>query len=420
MNSEGQRKGKIMRLLEILFVSTKLGLTAFGGPVAHLGYYHEEYVKRRKWLDERTYADLVALCHFLPGPASSQVGMGIGIMRGGLLGGLFSFIGFTMPSAIALTLFAFLSKSMDLGQSGWLHGLKLVAVAIVAQAIWGMGQKLAPDRARVTIVALAATFALLWPTTLSQVAIIVASGLGGLWLYRQREFHANTEMVVTGPAIEKQAGTNLKTVEKKVTIAKWTAILFLVTFVSLLFLLPLIREAGITSYTLSLFDSFYRAGSLVFGGGHVVLPLLEREVIPNGWVSEEQFLSGYGATQAVPGPLFTFAVYLGAISGGWWGAVIALIAIFLPAFLLIAGTLPFWNTLRNMPRVQRALLGVNAAIVGILVAAFYDPIWTSAVLTPQDFVCAMFLFVMLAFWKLPPWIVVVAGAVIGQLISWLV
>ncbi|MDP4096324.1 chromate efflux transporter [Paenibacillus sp. P96] len=381
--------------LEILGISTKLGLTSFGGPIAHLGYFHNEYVRRRKWLDEQSYADLVALCQFLPGPASSQVGIGIGLLRGGWIGALAAWIGFTLPSVLAMVLFAYLLQGTDMLNAGWVHGLKLVAVAIVAQAVWGMGQKLAPDRSRATVAILAAVIVLLWPTAVSQLVVVLAAAAAGLFLYR------NT----TAPAV-----ANMQT-----SVSRKAGAACLLLFAGLLLLLPLLR--GIfPSFGIALFDSFYRAGALVFGGGHVVLPLLEREAVPSGWLSGEQFLAGYGAAQAVPGPLFTFAAYIGAVAGGWQGALIATLAIFLPAFLLVAGALPFWALIRSMPRAQGALAGVNAAVVGILLAALYDPIWTSAVRGVLDFAVAAILFIMLVFWKLPPWVIVIAGVLGGTLI----
>ncbi|MDF2910992.1 MAG: chromate ion transporter family protein [Sporolactobacillus laevolacticus] len=388
-------KSKPRALLEVLAVSTKLGLTSFGGPIAHLGYFHDEYIRRRKWMDERSYADLLALCQFLPGPASSQVGIGIGIIRAGLLGGLIAWLGFTLPSVIALVLFAFLLQGFDIGSAGWIHGLKLVAVAIVAHAILGMGQKLTPDRNRVTIAIIAASVTLLWQTAFSQLLLIAAAGLIGLWMYRKAAIPDAPDLPVP--------------------VSRWFALMCLVVFLGLLIALPLLRQFSTTGW-LPLFDSFYRAGSLVFGGGHVVLPLLEREVVPTGWVSREDFLAGYGAAQAVPGPLFTFAGFLGAMASGISGAVIATAAIFLPSFLLIMGALPFWSSLRKSPKAQGALIGINAAVVGILLAALYNPLWTTAILSPVDFALAAILFVMLVFWKLPPWIVVIAGAAGGTII----
>ncbi|WP_151737500.1 chromate transporter ['Paenibacillus yunnanensis' Narsing Rao et al. 2020] len=391
-------KSKPRALLEVLAVSTKLGLTSFGGPIAHLGYFHEEYIRRRKWLDERSYADLVALCQFLPGPASSQVGIGIGILRAGLWGGLTAWLGFTLPSVIFLVLFAFLLQGFDISSAGWIHGLKLVAVAIVAQAVLGMGQKLSPDRNRATLVILAASVTLLWQTAFTQALIILVSGIAGMLVYR-------SQAVAETPGLD-------------VPVSRRFAVLCLSAFAGLLILLPLLRQT-VAADGLALFDSFYRSGSLVFGGGHVVLPLLEREVVPAGWVSEADFLAGYGIAQAVPGPLFTFAAYLGAVSHGAMGAMIATAAIFLPAFLLVAGALPFWNALRKSPKAQGALAGINAAVVGILLAALYNPLWVTAVLSPADFALASILFLLLVFWKLPPWIVVAAGAAGGTLLGFL-
>ncbi|MHA6531740.1 chromate transporter [Paenibacillus sp. BAC0078] len=391
-------QGKWAALLEVLGVSAKLGLTSFGGPIAHLGYFHNEYIRRRKWMDERSYADLVALCQFLPGPASSQVGIGIGVVRAGLLGGLVAWLGFTLPSVIALVAFAFLLQGFDIASAGWIHGLKIVAVAIVAQAVLGMGQKLTQGRGRVTIAAIAAALVLSWHAAYSQILILMAAGMIGLWLYRK----------------EPEKGT----AELPIAISRTVALLCLALFFILLIVLPLLRTSD-GAGGLAIFDSFYRSGSLVFGGGHVVLPLLEREVVPTGWVSREDFLAGYGAAQAVPGPLFTFAGYLGAMAAGIPGAVIATLGIFLPAFLLVVGALPFWNGLRNSPKVQGALAGINAAVVGILLAALYDPLWTTAILQPLDFALAVILFVMLFFWKLPPWVIVLAGAAGGTLLGFM-
>ncbi|WP_052087825.1 chromate transporter [Paenibacillus wynnii] len=389
-------KGKLAALIEVWGVSTKLGLTSFGGPIAHLGYFHDEYIRRRKWMDERSYADLVALCQFLPGPASSQVGIGIGVVRAGLLGGIVAWLGFTLPSVIALVAFAYLLQGFDIGHAGWIHGLKIVAVAIVAHAIWGMGQKLTPDRVRITLAVIAMAITLSWQTAYSQVIIILAAGCIGLGVYRKK-------------AVEGTQSLPIK-------ISRTFGVVCLTIFFALILLLPLLRQWG-DSKGLSMIDSFYRSGSLVFGGGHVVLPLLQREVVPAGWVTQADFLAGYGATQAVPGPLFTFAGYLGAMAGGVPGAIIAILAIFLPAFLLVVGVLPFWNGLRNNPKIQGSLMGVNAAVVGILLAALYDPLWTTAILQPMDFVLAVLLFTMLVFWKLPPWIIVLAGAAGGWVIG---
>ncbi|WP_017729281.1 chromate transporter [Halalkalibacterium ligniniphilum] len=391
-----QTNRNLKSLLEILLVSTRLGLTSFGGPIAHLGYFHEEYVRRRKWLDEKSYADLVALCQFLPGPASSQVGIGIGLMRGGLLGGIISFIGFTLPSVIALIIFALLLHGFDVGTPGWIHGLKIVAVVVVAHAILGMAKNLTPDLQRRTIALFSLIVTLLWQTALSQVGVILLAAFAGYLIYRQHQ--ESDQMKMNFP------------------ISKRFAAVCLTLFFGLLILLPILREVTALNWV-AMFDSFYRAGSLVFGGGHVVLPLLEREFVPTGWLSEEAFLAGYGATKAVPGPLFTFAAYLGTVISGWQGGLLATVAIFLPAFLLILGALPFWDALRRNPKIKGALMGVNAAVVGILISAFYHPIWTSAILAPIDFAFAALLFSMLVYWKLPPWVIVVLGVAGGSLLA---
>ncbi|WP_211279027.1 chromate transporter [Sutcliffiella halmapala] len=394
--STKKAKTSLRSLFEIFIISTRLGLTSFGGPIAHLGYFHEEYVRRRKWVDEKSYADLVALAQFLPGPASSQVGIGIGVMRGGVIGGIVSFLGFTLPSVIALIIFALIMQGFNVGTTGWIHGLKLVAVAIVAHAIIGMAKNLTPDLKRKAIALFALIVTLLWQTVFTQVGIILLSAFIGYLIYKH---HSDTH----------QSNIHFP-------ISRRLAIICLSLFFGLLIFLPILREATSIQW-IAIFDSFYRSGSLVFGGGHVVLPLLEREFIPTGWVSEEAFLAGYGATQAVPGPLFTFAAYLGTVMNGWTGGILATVAIFLPAFLLILGALPFWNHLRRNPKVKGALMGVNAAVVGILIAAFYQPIWTSAILGPVDFAFAAILFSMLVYWKLPPWVIVVTGAIGGTLLT---
>ncbi|KQL19660.1 chromate transporter [Cytobacillus solani] len=386
----------ITSLFEILIISTRLGFTSFGGPIAHLGYFHEEYIRRRRWMDEKSYADLVALCQFLPGPASSQVGIGIGVMRAGVLGGIVSFIGFTLPSVIVLILFALMLNRFNIGEAGWIHGLKIVAVVVVAHAILGMGQKLVPDLSRKAIALFALTATFLWQTAFIQVGIIVLSALIGLVLFKQN--HENKDVKFNFP------------------LSRGFAIGCLIIFFSLLIILPFLRETT-SSYWIAMFDSFYRSGSLVFGGGHVVLPLLEREFVLTGWISEESFLAGYGAAQAVPGPLFTFAAYLGAVMNGWKGGIVATIGIFLPAFLLILGALPFWEMVRQNPKIKGALMGVNAAVVGILIAALYHPIWTTSILSPIDFVFAAILFSLLVFWKLPPWVIVAAGALGGWVLT---
>jgi len=375
----------------------KLGLTSFGGPIAHLGYFREEFVVRRKWLEDRVYADLVALCQFTPGPASSKVGIGIGLANAGLPGALAAWLGFTLPSALALLLFAYGIETfaVDLG-AGWLHGLKVVAVAVVAQAVWGMAKNLCPDAPRVTLAVVASIITMAWPTSAGQVAAIVVGGVVGCTLMKAKSDATHVDM---GISLGKGAGA-----------------LSLVLFFVLLAGLP-VAAALHPGQSLAMFDSFFRAGSLVFGGGHVVLPLLQSEVVPPGWVSNDAFLAGYGAAQAVPGPLFTFAAYLGAMMGpapnGWQGALICITAIFLPAFLLTVGVLPFWDELRRVRAVRSALTGVNAAVVGLLLAALYHPIWTSAIRAPADFGLGLAAFTLLVFWKLPPWLVVVMSAVCG-------
>lgn len=397
-SSASKPTDRLQALMEVFRISTILGLTSFGGPIAHLGYFHDEYIRRRKWMDEKSYADLVALCQTLPGPASSQVGIGIGIIRAGLLGGIVAWAGFTLPSVVALVLFAYFLQGFEMMDAGWIHGLKIVAVAIVAQAILGMGQKLTPDKNRVTIAIIAATGTLLWQTAFSQVSIIIAAGIIGILMYQK-------EVIPESPPLS-------------VPVSRRVAVVSLVLFAGLLIILPLLRQFTTLGLGwLPLFDSLYRAGSLVFGGGHVLLPMLEREVVPMGWISREDFLAGYGAAQAVPGPLFTFAAYLGAMTNGVLGSLIATVAIFLPAFLLIIGALPFWNQLRKSKRLQGALMGINAAVVGILLAAWYNPLWTTAILSPADFALASILFSMLVFWKLPPWVVVIFGAAGGVMIS---
>jgi chromate transporter len=387
-------------LLEVLAVATRLGLTSFGGPVAHLGYFRNEYVLRRRWVDEQTYADLVALCQFLPGPASSQLGIAIGILRAGLLGGFAAWVGFTLPSAVALVLFGLGIRGLDLSDAGWLHGLKVAAVAVVAQAVWGMGRALCPDRERVTVAILAALVVSAWPTAGGQVLVIALAGVIGLRLFPGSG-------AAGAPVV-------------KVGLGRRLAVAALVVFFALLVALPALRYLA-PAQPIAVFDSFYRAGALVFGGGHVVLPLLQAEVVPPGWVSNEQFLAGYGAAQAVPGPLFTFAAYLGAVMeprpNGWVGAALALAAIFLPAFLLVVGALPFWDALRARPAFQAALRGINAAVVGLLLAALYHPVWTSAIHAPSDFALALAAFGLLVWWRLPPWLVVAFAAAGGATIA---
>ncbi len=400
LESHPPRQGSF---LEVLGVFTRLGLTSFGGPVAHLGYFRQEIVVRRKWVDETTYADLIALSQLLPGPASSQVAITLGITRAGLWGGLAAWLGFTLPSAIALTLFAY---ATTLGQgfthAGWIHGLLVVAVAVVAQAVWGMANRLCPDRPRATLALAAAIAILLWPVAITQIAILAVAGLLGWWLFRE-----------TQPV--KPSSLNLA-VPRRLSVGCW------IVFFGLLLGLPLLR-LFFHNQALALFDTFFRVGSLVFGGGHVVLPLLQSEVVPPGWVTNTQFITGYAVAQAIPGPLFTFSAYLGAIAkpapNGWMGAAIALAAIYLPSFLLLIGILPFWDYLRSLGSFQGALRGINAAVVGILLAALYQPIWTSAIHAPIDFALSLLAFGLLVLWKWPPWLVVLLSALVGAGLSFL-
>lgn len=388
--------------LEVLWVSARLGLTSFGGPIAHLGYFHEEYVKRRKWLDEQSYADLVALCQFLPGPASSKLGIAIGIIRAGIPGGVLAWLGFTLPSALALIAFAYgVSTIGGAAGAGWLHGLKVVAVAVVALAVWGMARMLCPDRERATLAILTAVVASAWPTAWGQILPIIVAGLIG-WRFFPPSERTPSALHVRAP------------ISHRVGITSWAL------FFGLLIGLPFVRQFE-PSQTLAVFDSFFRVGSLVFGGGHVVLPLLQAEVVGPGWVTNEEFVAGYGAAQAVPGPLFTFAAYLGWVMqpplSGWAGASVALVAIFLPAFLMTIGALPFWDLVRTRQPYQAALRGINAAVVGLLLAALYHPVWTSAIHTPADFGLGLLAFGFLTFWKWPPWLIVVLTAVGGEAIA---
>ena len=384
---------------EVFTTFLRLGVTSFGGPIAHLGYFRAEFVERRSWLDERVFVDIVALSQFLPGPASSQTGFAIGLMRGGYLGGLAAWLGFTTPSAILMLLFAYSAggiASSTVG-SGVLHGLKLVAVAIVAQAIWGMARTLCPDRVRASIAVLALILLLVAPGSLSQVSAIVIGGLAG-WLFSRDAATAGPDPVA-------------------MPVSRGVAIACLVAFFALLAL----SFVSVSSGAIALFDAFYRSGALVFGGGHVVLPLLRDAVVAPGWTSDNSFLAGYGAAQAVPGPLFTFAAYLGAVAtisaGGVGGAAIATVAIFLPGMLILMGTLPFWHALRVRPGAQSIMRGVNAAVVGLLGAALYNPVFTSAVLTPVDFAVAATGFVLLVVWQLAPiWVVLLSAAVGGAFV----
>jgi chromate transporter len=387
--------------LEVLGVYTRLGLTCFGGPIAHIGYFRAEFVARRRWLDEQAFADLVALCQFLPGPASSQVGFSIGLMRAGYLGGLAAWAGFTLPSAIALVLFAYGASALGgpMG-AGLLHGLKLVAVAIVAQAVWGMARSLAPDRERASIAAVAALVILFSASSTAQIAAILLGGIAGLWLCR-----------AAPPA---SAG------HFAVPVSRAAGLAALAIFFLLLVGLPILRALA-PSESAALAEAFYRSGALVFGGGHVVLPLLSEAFVTPGWVSDDAFLAGYGAAQSVPGPLFTFAAYLGAVVNvsphGVAGAALGLLAIFLPGMLILIGALPFWESFRKRADAQAMMRGVNAAVVGLLGAALYNPVWTSSVRSPGDFGIALVGFVLLTAWRAPPLVVVVVSALGGMALA---
>jgi chromate transporter len=385
-------------VVEVFLVFLRLGLTSFGGPIAHIGYFRQEFVVRRRWIDDAGYTDLVALCQVLPGPASSQVGFSLGLLRAGYPGGVAAWMGFTLPSAIALVIFAY---GVDwLGGPifmGLLRGLKLVAVAIVAQATWGMARSLCPDRQRASIAALATTVILFSQSSIAQIAVIFAGGIAGYYLCRS-----------PAPA---------STATMMVTVTRPAAIVSLATFVLLLVGLPVLRGLG-SPQGVALFDAFYRSGALVFGGGHVVLPLLREAFVVPGWVSDNTFLAGYGAAQAVPGPLFSFAAYLGAVAGPSTnrvaGAALGLMGIYLPGLLILIGTLPFWQTLRTRAGAQAVMRGINAAVVGLLGAALYTPLWTSSVKTAADVSVAVVGFVLLIAWRAPPLLVVVLGALAGM------
>lgn len=397
----GERSRQTIRAASIFWVFLKLGCTSFGGPIAHIGYFRNEFVEKRKWLDDSAYTDLVALCNFLPGPASSQIGIALGALKAGIPGGFAAWLGFTLPSALALLLFAHGFTAFGLSaDAGWIHGLKIVAVAVVAQAVWGMGKTLCPDRLRATLAIAAALIVFAWPSEWGQILAIVLGALIGLRYLPPVTLHRpeNTRFMVS----------------KAAAVTAW------VLFFGLLFALPVL--APLTgSQALATFDSFYRTGSLVFGGGHVVLPLLRNEVVLPGWVDDSVFLAGYGAAQAVPGPLFTFAAYLGSVlsvtPNGFVGGLLCLIAIFLPAFLLIIGALPFWDALRQQTQVQSALRGVGAAVVGLLLAALYDPLWTSSIKSTRDMALALVSFGLLMFWKWRPLYVVLLAAIGGAVIA---
>jgi chromate transporter len=384
--------------VEVLVTFLKLGVTSFGGPIAHLGYFREEIVVRRRWVDDATFTDLVALCQFLPGPASSQVGISLGLVRAGYWGALAAWTGFTLPSAVLMVVFAYGAGALsgELG-AGVLHGLKLVAVAIVAQAAWGMARTLCPDPPRASIACVAAAMILFGSSSLVQIGAIVWGGAAGLWLCR-----------TATPCSSRPLGVP---VSRRVGAAAMTG--FLVLLVGL----PLLAGA---SRDVALFDAFYRSGAIVFGGGHVVLPLLSKAFVTPGWVSQDSFLAGYGAAQGVPGPLFTFAAYLGAVAGplprGIAGAALGLVGIFLPGILILLGALPFWDVLRQRVGAQAIMRGINAAVVGLLGAALYNPLWTSSVKSSGDFALALAGFVLLTVWRAPPLIVVILGVLGGMVL----
>lgn len=376
-----------MKHLEVFSTALRLGLTSFGGPIAHLSYFHDEYVKKKKWISDAAYADLVALCQFLPGPASSQVGMAIGLSRAGISGAILAWVGFTLPSALILILFGLGMAHIDASaHQHWLHGLKVVAVAVVAQAVLGMAKKLCPDKERATIAIFSSVTVLFISSAVIQILVLIVAGLFGAYFLKPSN-ELPHEPLHKG---RRRVGA-----------------LFLILFAGLLIFLPVLRPLA---QELKLFDSFYRAGALVFGGGHVVLPLLQAEVVPTGWVTNDLFMAGYGIANAIPGPLFAFSAYLGAVSSispnGWMGAFICLIAAFLPSFLLVVGALPFWEKMRSLPKIRQSMLGLNAAVVGILLAALYNPVWTSAIFSSKDFALAAVGFLLLEIWKIPSWAVV--------------
>lgn len=396
LNQQLKDRSRMSVLLEILFTSTKLGLTSFGGPVAHLAYFKDEYVDRRKWLTDKTYADLIALCQFLPGPASSQVGISIGMLRGGILGGIISFLGFTLPSVIVLVIFAMLYQTFTLGDAGFIHSLKVVAAAVVLHALIGLGKKLTPDKSRIAIALGAAVIMLAAPSAWIQILIIVAAGLLGWKLFKDKA-ESKIELF-------------------HVSISKKTGLASLSVLIGLLIFLPILNNT-FNSSLLNIFDVFFRVGSLVFGGGHVVLPMIERELVPQGLLSADEFLAGYGMAQAVPGPLFTFSSYLGTMMEGIAGAAVATSAIFLPSFLLIVAALPFLSELRKRAAFQGILMGVNASVVGILLAAFYDPVIKSSILDGSDFALGAVLFALLNVWKVPAWMIVIIGVAGGYILQ---
>ncbi len=383
------------RVWIVFLIFLRLGLTSFGGPVAHLGYFRQEFVVRRRWLSERSYVDLMALCQFLPGPSSSQVGMALGMIRAGYAGALAAWAGFTLPAATLLTVLAWgLSTWGGMVPHGLLHGLKIVAVAVVAQAVWGMAKNLCVGIPRMLLMLTSAAFVLFWSTALGQVSVILMAALVGVIFFKPEQAMVHDPLPIS--------------------TGRKTGAVMLLIFIGLLFGLPALYDVW-PDRTLAVINVFYRAGSLVFGGGHVVLPLLQSAVVPAGWVSNDTFLAGYGLTQAMPGPLFAFSSFLGASMNGWAGSVTCLVAIFVPGFLLVFGALPFWEQLRTSKHTQAALSGVNASVVGLLLAALYHPVWSSAIFNLMDFGIAVLGFVALMLWRLPPWFVVAGGGLAGWL-----
>lgn len=375
---------------EVFLAFLKLGLTSFGGPVVHLGYFRNELVERRNWVSESQFSQLLAICQFLPGPASSQLGFSLGLIRAGWLGALAAFIAFTLPSALLLIGFASVLPALS-GPTGEaaIHGLKIVAFAVVANAVLGMFKKLCPDLQRAFIAILAAGVLLFIGNAWVQLLVVMGGAIAGIYLCKDGAAGITSQIPI-------HYGRKLGSI-------------FLLLFFALLAGLPLLSSQNIS--LISIADTFYRAGALVFGGGHVVLPLLEDSVVSSGWISSETFLAGYGASQAIPGPMFGFAAYLGAViptgHKEWVGASIALLFIFTPGFLLVAGVLPFWRAISHNILVARAVAGVNAAIVGLLAAALYDPIFVSAIHSTADLVIGMIAFLLLSVWRLSAIIVVV-------------
>ncbi|MFT6088168.1 MAG: chromate transporter [Glaciecola sp.] len=386
--------------VQVFLVFLKLGFTAFGGPVAHIAFFREEFVVRKRWMTESDYAEIVALCHFLPGPASSQVGLTIGLSRGGYLGSLAAWLGFTMPSAILLLFLALgYSNYGDVISLGLLTGLKIVTVAVVAQAVWGMSKSICIDNTRITMMLLSAVGVLLFQSVYTPLGVMALAGIVGVWLFKP-----TLDLSESGLAF---------------SISSFSGALWFFVFILFLFGLPII-QLFVDQPLVDVVSAFFRSGSLVFGGGHVVLPLLEAEMVKTGWVTKDAFLAGYGATQAVPGPLFTFAAFLGGILNGpisgVLGALVALLSIFLPSFLLVYSVLPFWKSLRVKPRIRAALAGINSSVVGILFAVLYQPVFLGGVSAPDDFIGVIIAFWALMYWKLPPWLVVIAGGAIGAVL----